>query len=290
MNYIIFDLEWNQAPNEAAIIKEPLYLSGEIIEIGAVKLDDDFRLVDELKLYITPKYYTKLHKQVAALTHIREKDLAEQGLPFPEAFEKFSAWCGEEYTYMTWSMSDLPMLIDNMLLHGIDTTSLPDCCDIQRIFSREIMRNSTRYSLDTALNILKEKGDVAHDALHDARNTAKVCDHLDLEQYIGEYTSRVFAEMPDGKAYESHKQALADPNLLTIECPWCGEAITCESWVPNRFDTYMTCATCPEGDEFLVQLSLEKHSQTEYYAKRMFFDMSDDWWEIYMDRKEALGV
>ena len=86
------------------------------------------------------------------------------------------------------------------------------------------------------------------------------------------------------------EQALADPNLLTIECPWCGEAITCESWVPNRFDTYMTCATCPEGDEFLVQLSLEKHSQTENYAKRMFFDMSDDWWEIYMDRKEALGV
>ena len=115
MNYIIFDLEWNQAPNEAAVVKEPLYLSGEIIEIGAVKLDDDFRLVDELKLYITPKYYTKLHKQVAALTHIREKDLAEQGLPFPAAFEKFSDWCGEEYTYMTWSMSDLPMLIDNML-------------------------------------------------------------------------------------------------------------------------------------------------------------------------------
>ena len=260
MNYIIFDLEWNQAPNEAAVVKSPVYLSGEIIEIGAVKLDDHFKLIDELKLYITPKHYTKLHKQVAALTHIREKDLLEQGLPFPEAFEKFSAWCGEEYTYMTWSMSDLPMLIDNMLLHGIDTTSLPDCCDIQRIFSREIMRNSTRYSLDTALNILKEKGDVAHDALHDARNTAKVCDHLDLEQYIGEYTAQVFAERPNGKAYTSHKAALADPSLLEVTCPWCGETITCESWVPNRFDTYMTCAACPEGDELLVQLSIEKHT------------------------------
>lgn len=290
MNYIIFDLEWNQAPNEAAIIKSPVYLSGEIIEIGAVKLNDDFKLIDELKLYITPTHYPKLHKQVASLTHIREKDLTEQGLPFPEAFEKFSAWCGEEYTYMTWSMSDLPMLIDNMLLHGIDTSTLPDCCDIQRIFSREIMRTETRYSLDTALNILHEKGDLAHDALHDARNTAKVCDHLDLEQYLGEYVSRVFAEHPNGKAYESHKDVLADASLQTFPCPWCGEAITCEPWVSNRFGTHIACATCPEGDEFLVQLSIQKHSNTEYYATRLFFEMSDDLWDIYMDRKEALGV
>ena len=180
------------------------------------------------------------------------------------------------------------MLIDNMLLHDIDTDSLPDCCDIQRIFSREVMRTTTRYSLDTALNILNEKGDTAHDALHDARNTAKVCDHLDLEQYIGEYTSRVFAEMPNGKIYESHKAALADPSLLEITCPWCGEVITCEPWVSNRFDTYMACATCPEGDEFLVQLSMEKHTNGEYYASRLFFEMSDDLWDIYMDKKESL--
>ena len=290
MNYIIFDLEWNQAANDACVVKEPLYLSGEIIEIGAVKLDDDFRLVDELKLYITPKYYTKMHKHIASLTGIRDKDLAEKGIPFPDAFEKFSAWCGEEYTYMTWSMSDLPMLIDNMLLHGIDTRNLPDWCDIQRIFGREVMRTETRYSLDTALDILKEKGDAAHDALHDARNTAKVCDHLDLDQYIGEYTARVFAEMHNCQAYESSKQLLEDQSLLELTCPWCGETISCESWVPNRFNTYMSCATCPEGDEFLVQLSVEKHQNNEYYAKRLFFEMSDDLWEIYMDRKEALGV
>ena len=33
MNYIIFDLEWNQSPVETAVVTEPLLLEGEIIEI-----------------------------------------------------------------------------------------------------------------------------------------------------------------------------------------------------------------------------------------------------------------
>ena len=33
MNYIIFDLEWNQCGSESEIITEPLCLPGEIIEI-----------------------------------------------------------------------------------------------------------------------------------------------------------------------------------------------------------------------------------------------------------------
>lgn len=57
MNYIIFDLEWNQPMDERSTVLKPVYLSGEIVEIGAVKLNDQFCPVDELRLYITPKYY-----------------------------------------------------------------------------------------------------------------------------------------------------------------------------------------------------------------------------------------
>ena len=42
MNYIVLDLEWNQAmSSDSAIFKKlPIHLRGEIIEIGAVKLND----------------------------------------------------------------------------------------------------------------------------------------------------------------------------------------------------------------------------------------------------------
>ena len=33
MNYVIFDLEWNQPMSLSETVKEPLYLTGEIIEI-----------------------------------------------------------------------------------------------------------------------------------------------------------------------------------------------------------------------------------------------------------------
>lgn len=263
MHYIIFDLEWNQPADEKSTVQDPVCLHGEIIEIGAVKLDENFRPVDELRLYIAPKYYTRIHREIVLLTGIRDKLLAEQGIPFPEAYRKFLDWCGEEFVFMTWSMSDMPMLIDNMILHGIDIRNLPACCDIQRIFSREIMRSNTRYSLDTALSVLKEPGDKAHDALNDARNTAKICNHLDLDQYLWEYTSRMFAEKPNGKKYACRRDLFSDTTLLEFVCPWCGEPVTCEPWLTLSGGTPMAYGICPDGDEFLVQLTVANHPRGE---------------------------
>lgn len=286
MNYIIYDLEWNQPMDERTAIREPFYFDSEIIEIGAVKLDEHFCLIDQCKLYIAPRFYPKLHRHIASLTGIHDKLLAQQGIPFPEAYERFTAWCGEEYTFMTWSMSDLPVLIDNLLIHGMDASKLPPCCDIQRIFSREILRSQVRYSLDNALAMLGETGETAHDALHDAKNTIKVCDHLDLEEYLPEYTAQVFALPPDGSSYESPKSLLEDPALCAFDCPWCGESVTCEDWISFSGSTCMAYGQCSEGDEFLVQLSIVRQPKGTYCAKRILFEVSDDLWEVYMDRKE----
>lgn len=286
MNYIIFDLEWNQCGSDSEILTDPVCLPGEIIEIGAVKLDDSFQKVDELRLYIKPKYYQKLHRRIVTLTGIRDQILAEQGLSFPEAYEKFQTFCGDEYSFMTWSTSDLPILVDNMLLHGIDVSNLPDTYDLQRIFCREIMRFSRRMSLDDALKVLNEKGDTAHDALNDSRNTALVCNHLDLEEYGGEYVSRAFAELPRKEVYESPKAALADLGLRTFTCPWCGEAVTGEPWLRVEHDEFISMGRCSEGDEILLTLELTPTAANRYHPRRIFYEMSDDLWEEYNERKE----
>lgn len=286
MNYIIFDLEWNQCGSDSEILTDPVCLPGEIIEIGAVKLDDSFQKVDELRLYIKPQYYQKLHRRIVTLTGIRDQILAKQGLSFPEAYEKFQDFCGEEYSFMTWSTSDLPILVDNMLLHGIDVSNLPDTYDLQRIFCREIMRFSRRMSLDDALKVLNEKGDTAHDALNDSRNTALVCNHLDLEEYGGEYVSRAFAELPRKEVFESPKAALADPGLRTYTCPWCGEAVTGEPWLRVEHDEFLSMGRCSEGDEILLTLELTPTAANRYHPRRIFYEMSDDLWEEYNERKE----
>lgn len=288
MDYIVFDLEWNQCASESEMILEPLCLTGEIIEIGAVKLNDAFQKTDELRLYIKPQYYKKLHRRIVQLTGIRDKDLEEKGLPFPEAFEKFTQWCGEEYSYMTWSTSDLPILVDNMLLHGIDISNLPDTYDIQRMFSNEILRSSRQLSLDDALKMLSEKGDTAHDALNDSNNTILVLNHLEPELYGMEYVSRAYAEQPILTAYESPKALLADAALREFECPICGERITADEWLPVGHDEYISMGRCgAEEDEFFVSLEILRSGSARFHPRRLFYEMSDDLWDVYTARKKG---
>lgn len=50
MNYIILDLEWNQCPSGKK--NENKDLKFEIIEIGAVKVDDNRQYVSEFSSYL----------------------------------------------------------------------------------------------------------------------------------------------------------------------------------------------------------------------------------------------
>ena len=58
MNYIVLDLEWNQAskPEDS----NPS-LPFEIVEIGAVKLGSDRNMVSEFSRLIKPQVYTTMH-------------------------------------------------------------------------------------------------------------------------------------------------------------------------------------------------------------------------------------
>lgn len=87
MYYIILDMEWNQALDRAHTVEKPVLLRGEIIQIGAVKCDEDFNLVDRLKINVAPKYYKKMNRHVEKITGITNAMLAK-GEKFPEAFAK----------------------------------------------------------------------------------------------------------------------------------------------------------------------------------------------------------
>ena len=80
MNYIVFDLEWNQSPIGQA--GEHPRMPFEIIEIGAVKLDENYNVIDEFSRLVKPKIYTKLHKIIKQMLSYDEKDLKKEGVPF----------------------------------------------------------------------------------------------------------------------------------------------------------------------------------------------------------------
>ena len=60
-----------------------------------------------------------------------------------------------------------------------------------------------------------------------------------------------------------------------------------EGWIPYGLDTYMTMASCPQGDEFFLYLEITQHAAADFRAKLLVYEMSDDLWEIYQDGIEA---
>ena len=79
MNYVVIDLEWNQSnTGEEPEIKE---IPFEIIDIGAIKLNNEKKMIDEFNQLVKPTVYQHMHKITSKLIHLHMKDL-QKGRPF----------------------------------------------------------------------------------------------------------------------------------------------------------------------------------------------------------------
>ena len=62
MNYIVFDLEWNQNPSGKKTRNDRLPF--EIIEIGAVKVNSKKEITDHFHRLIKPQVYKWIHDSI----------------------------------------------------------------------------------------------------------------------------------------------------------------------------------------------------------------------------------
>ncbi|MBQ0017741.1 MAG: exonuclease domain-containing protein [Clostridiales bacterium] len=183
MNYIVLDLEWNTALARHLYVERPFRLTGEIIQIGAARLDNltDINVVDTYNALVKPVFYTKMHKEVTELTGITD-EMINAGRPFEEVCEEFLKWCGDDYAFITWSGNDIYMLEDNMEIHGMDKSVLPACFDAQVQFDDQITHENRDFALSYAiwkLDLMKSMVE-SHDALNDVMNTVEVMRHIDM--------------------------------------------------------------------------------------------------------------
>ena len=105
MNYIVFDLEWNQCPYGKG--QENERIPFEIIEIGAVKLNSERQIIDQYQVLIQPRVYKKLHHRTREIIQMDMKLLEREGIPFYRAVKEFLKWCGEDALFCSWGNSDL---------------------------------------------------------------------------------------------------------------------------------------------------------------------------------------
>ena len=148
MNYIVFDLEWNQSPGGKKYSNSRLPF--EIIEIGAVKMNEKREPVDVFQRLIKPQVYNWIHDSIHEVIHVDYKDLAD-GLPFPEAVREFLDWCGDDFAFFTWGNQDVMELQRNMKYYDL-LFLLPGPVkyyDVQKVFGMCCKEAGGRRSLES---------------------------------------------------------------------------------------------------------------------------------------------
>lgn len=172
MNYIVLDLEWNQA---AYKIDEEENLPFEIIEIGAVKLDESANILGEFQALIRPQVYPFLVRRTRELTGWTDKDLDERGIYFEDACAKFLKWCGSNYMFVVWGGSDLTQLERNMAYYKLRIPwKYPfKYLDAQKMYALQQNEGKTRRTLESVVEAYELPTERPfHHAIDDAFYTA----------------------------------------------------------------------------------------------------------------------
>ena len=267
MHYIVVDLEWNQPLSFDTHVYRQVgdRLIFEMIQIGAVKVGENFEVVDSISIPIRPTHYVKIHPRIRKMTQLGAEELADAP-QFLEAMDQFAAWCGEDYTLLTWGCDDVSVLKQNMDFFGCKV-QLPPLCDIQRLFS-DVHKCRERKGLKAAMEMLDIQPDEAryfHNALHDAYYTALVFAKLpnpeDVLKYPQQPRPLIHTDKKDrrkGQGFASIAEAFDSEFAREPRCPVCAKKAKLEEegYVRQTADKYIGLAKCPQHGHLLVRVKL----------------------------------
>lgn len=305
MFYITLDLEWNQAYAQKAIaVQKQLSsrLRGEVIQIGAVKLDRNLRPCGSYSVIVKPKYFKKIHKHVAQLTGISQAQM-DLGVSLPEAAEGFRRFCGKDFAFLTWGPDDIPMLKENFNVHKLDASWLDRTYDLQVIFAREIEGSGSmkQRSLEYAMEYFNIPQNLpAHDALNDAYFTALVAARLDVAGGIRNYdasrgqylASSVIGDADAGDdGYVTIGEMLEDDCVAHPLCPLCKRPLTPTGKpLHSKGQRYLSPFSCTKDGNLFLTLKIQRNLNDTFRARRTITRAGEDALAEYRRRSEENGM
>ncbi len=305
-NYIVLDLEWNQSVGGKEEAVE--HLPFEIIEIGAVKLNEALEEVEEFKRLIRPRIYPELHEKILEVTHMDQKILMEEGCNFEEAVKAFLIWCGEEPVFCTWGSMDLTELQRNIAFYGIPNPFPKPFLyyDVQKLYSLLYGDGKDRQSLDIAvleLQIMEERP--FHRALDDAHYTGRVMNQMDFNK-VREYLSTDYYRLPENKEeevylvfpgyskyisrpFETKQDAIEDKTVTDLICCKCNRMLRKKiRWFSVNQKFYTALGLCPEHGNVKGKIRMRRSDDGRVYVvKTMRLVGEEDVREIYEKKEET---
>jgi inhibitor of KinA sporulation pathway (predicted exonuclease) len=307
--YIVFDLEWNQSARGKADSVEDFPF--EIIEIGAVKLNDSFVQVDEFHRLIRPQVYKQLHYAISEVTHMSMDELNERGQNFEDAVREFLEWggTGEDVKYCTWGPMDLTELQRNMRYFHVENPFPKPLMyyDVQKLYGL-MYRDADRVSLDTAVHELELETDRPfHRAPDDAYYTGCVLTKMAQEQppeKLLPYLSIDYFRLPENRreeismefpgyfkyvsqVFDSKETAMKDRVVVEMRCYHCLRALRKKiRWFSPNQKIYYALAICPEHGYMKGKIRLKHVSEQEVFAIKTLKLTNDAGADEIRQRKE----
>ena len=307
MNYIVLDLEWNQCPDGKE--NEEALLPFEIIEIGAVRLDDDHRITDQFHELIHPQVYPVLHSVIREMISLDENVLSDRRI-FPDVIRDFLDWCGEDPCFCTWGPQDLLELQRNMDWYQIPSPfTFPLLYyDIQKIFSIVYEDRKTRRALEFAVDYLNiEKHEVFHNAHSDALYTAKVMGFLSDEDILSNSSVDSFFTPQTrrqeitiiyqtyskfiSKPFASKNDAMKDRVVTSTHCYLCQKSVRKKiRWFSSGSRNYFCLAQCEKHGWLKGKIRMRQHPDGSFYVIKTLKLISEEDAYAIKEKQEILRL
>lgn len=228
MQYIVVDLEWN-----GSYSKKAHGYFNEIIEVGAVRVDERMRVVDTFHATIKPVVSKKLSTIVTDLTNITAEEL-EDGTTFTAMMRQLARWIGNEpAAILTWSTTDLLVLMENCryFTGRQEIPFLRNYMDFQ-VYAQQRMGVETSQQLGLAkageLLGIPEDNMSLHRALDDSKLTAAILQKVYEADSFAAAIMSVDDEFYPRMTFKTVIiKDLDDPLVkrseLSFDCPHCGK-------------------------------------------------------------------
>ena len=176
---IVIDLEMNPVAANLKEIKKSL--CREIIEIGAVKLNEKNEMISQFRCYVKPQYNKEIARHITNLTGIHTSDI-NNAMYLSTALDKLTEWIGTtvETKVYSWSDSDLHQIQMECYYKGLKIPdSLTDWHDFQKEYADLMGRDvcsKQQMSLHAAAAQFGIEMDCnnTHSALYDAEITTEL--------------------------------------------------------------------------------------------------------------------
>ncbi len=303
MNFIVLDLEWNQCPSGKE--HEIPHLPFEIIEIGAVRLNDQHHPTEHFHEVICPKVYQTLHEKTKEVVQLSDTDF-QSARGFSDVIKDFFDWCGKEPLFCTWGSADLIELQRNLTYYNFASPfSFPLIYyDIQKIFSIVFEDRKSRRSLEYAIDFLEMPKPIPfHSALSDAVYTARIVSRL-KNSHILKNSSVDYYRTPSSrrqeihlhyptyekfisKPFESKTAAMKDRVVTSTICRRCHRTAQKKvRWFPVGSKNYYCLSICDKHGYLKGKIRIRQNEQGQYYAiKTLKLISPEDAYEI-IEKKE----